>query len=907
MMLTTIPRATLRLQFNKEFTLEHTLPLIPYFAKLGVSHLYASPLLTARPGSMHGYDVMDPGSINPELGGLPALRRLVAALRAEHMGLLLDIVPNHMGVGTGNAWWQDVLEFGEKSRYAAFFDIDWQTAAPSLRGKILAPFLEAPYGEVLSARTIKLRLDQEKGGFHFSYYENEFPLSPASTSVVLGEIPGGGELAEAFARAAAQADPAAAVLSAKQEMRRFAAQAVAIQPVLDALSAPERLGELLDQQHYRLAWWRTAGDEINWRRFFDINTLAGLRAERPEVFEASHRFILELYAEGLIDGVRIDHVDGLANPGAYTRKLRRAMAAMTSRRPAEAAQGEPYIVVEKILGADETLEPKWRTDGTTGYDFMNEVGALLHDPEGAGPLTAAWARQTGRPGIFAVEEERARRQILRENLAAELNSLAGRLHGIAQGDPDTRDYTQEALRRGLEELLAHFPVYRIYASAAGGGPADIQQFDRALQEAERACRHSARPVLALLRRWLLAEAPRALPPGPARQERLRAMRAFQQLSAPTAAKSVEDTAFYRFGRLLSRNEVGANPEQFSLSPEAFHAAMARRAETLPGALLATATHDHKRGEDTRARLAVLSEIPEEWERETTRWMKLNAGLRSGAAPCPADELMLYQMIVAGWPLSLAIDDGAGLKAYAERVAAWQEKSLREAKLHTDWAAPDEAYEAAATTLLHACFDPDRPALKEMATFAARIAPAGAVNGLAQTVLRLTVPGVPDLYQGTEFWDQSFVDPDNRRAVDFAARAAALACPETGVTGWRTGAVKQTVIARLLAARRALPALFAAGGYTPLRAQGPQAAHVLAFRRDHEGQSLVAAVTRLAGRQGLREPLLPASFWRGTALEIGAGPWRDRLTGQDVQKNGVIPLETLFSTLPVAVLARPESG
>ncbi len=664
-----------------------------------------------------------------------------------------------------------------------------------------------------------------------------------------------------------------------------------------------RLHELLQRQHYRLAWWRAAADEINWRRFFDINSLAGIRVEQPRVFDATHGFLLRLYEEGLIDGVRIDHIDGLADPRGYTRKLRRAMETAGQKRPPEAARGPPYIVVEKILNGRERLDPDWRTDGTTGYDFMDQVSAVLHDPAGEAPLSALWSGVTGRTADFAQEEEPARRQILRDNLASELLATAAALHRIARRDLATRDYTLTGIRRGLTEILAHFPVYRIYAGQTGASETDMQMMGRALAGARRYFRTADVRILDLLRLWLVEEAPRLLPPGARRTERLRTMVRFQQLSAPVAAKSVEDTAFYRFGRLLSRNEVGSTPSQFALSPAGFHVEMLERAKKFPGALLATATHDHKRGEDTRARLAVLSEIPEAWETAITRWMRLNAIVRQEAGPSPADELMLYQTLVAAWPLSLTAQDQAGLEDFTRRVAGWLEKAIREAKLVSEWAAPNEEYEAAAKNFLTATLDPSRPVLGEIIAFAERLGAAGALNGLAQTLLRLTAPGVPDLYQGAEFWDQSLVDPDNRRPVDFAAREAALrqnAEPAALLKDWQSGAVKQAVIARALALRREWPDLFAQGGYAKLEAEGEMAPHILAFTRSAGKRRIVVAVTRLAAKHLDGAPLLPAAGWGDTALTLPGALWTDVFGDGQVTGDKILA-RRLFGDLPIALL------
>ncbi len=922
MTITTTPRATARLQFFAGFTMDDAVPIVPYLAALGVSHLYASPLLKARPGSTHCYDIVDHNEINPELGGAAALRRLVATLRAHGMGLLLDIVPNHMGVGgADNAWWLDVLELGRASRYAEFFDIDWNPPDATLTGKLLAPFLGSSYGETLANGELVLKLNGKTGGLFVEYHEHVFPVSPRGAAIILHNQPELKEAAAAFANAARLGGRSAAtaeLADAKAMLLRAVAtpegkaalEAALARFAADTPDNQRRLHELLQRQHYRLAWWRAAADEINWRRFFDINTLAGVRAEVPRVFDATHRHILQLYAEGLIDGVRIDHIDGLADPRGYARKLRRAMAAAGQKRPAEAPGGDPYIVVEKILAPRERLVADWQTDGTTGYDFMDQVAGVLHDPAGEAPLTALWTSVTGRPGAFEEEEEAARRQILRDNLASELYATAAALHRIARRDLTTRDYTLTGIRRALDEILVHFPVYRIYAGQAGISETDTRVMERALAGAHRSFRHADRKLLDVVRRWIADETPRALPAGPQRAERLRAMVRFQQLSAPVAAKSVEDTSFYRFGRLLSRNEVGSNPGVFAMAPAAFHAACAERGKRLPGALLATATHDHKRGEDARARLAVLSEIPAEWETATARWMRLNAIIRRdtavGPSPSPADELMLYQTLVSAWPLGLAADDAAGLKTFAERVAGWQMKAMREAKLVSEWAAPNEPYEAAAQAFLEGTLDPARPVLGEIIAFAKRLGPAGAINGLSQTLLRLTAPGVPDLYQGTEFWDQSLVDPDNRRPVDFAARVAALAAdrpPAELLADWHDGAVKQAIIVRALKFRAAEPGLFADGGYVKLDAEGPAAAHVLAFARRDKHRVSVTAVCRLIAGMVAEAPLVPAAAWAETSLTLPGGDWVDVLNGGAVTGE-VIAAAELFGKLPVALLASP---
>jgi (1->4)-alpha-D-glucan 1-alpha-D-glucosylmutase len=917
MQIKTTPQSTARLQFYSGFTMDDAIGIIPYLAALGISHLYASPILKARPGSTACYDIVDHNEINPELGGEPALRRMVAALRDCGMGLIIDIVPNHMGVGgADNAWWLDVLEWGRASQYAEYFDIDWDPPDISLQGKLLAPFLGSAYGDALAAGELILHCDSLNGSMHIGYHEHKFPISPRSTALVLHNDPSLNEVSHSFASASQMSNRIAAhegVQRAKTLLAQVARQPegkAAIQNVLGRFAAdsPEgqrRLHELLERQHYRLVWWRAATDEINWRRFFDINTLAGLRVELPRVFDATHRKILSLYAEGLIDGVRIDHIDGLADPRLYSRKLRRSMAAAGEKRPPSAPQGPPYIVVEKILAPRERLAPAWLTDGTTGYDFMDQVSGVLHDPSGEAALTWMWTSLTGRPGDFADEEQAARRQILSDNLASELNANAAALHRIARRDLVTRDYTLTAIRRALTEILVHFPVYRIYASRAGRSETDMQVIDRAVAGARRTFRAADRQLLDVVRRWLVDELPRSIAAGPRRSERLRAMVRFQQLSAPTAAKSVEDTTFYRYGRLLSRNEVGSHPSQFSWSVAAFHAACAERQKRQPAAMLATATHDHKRGEDTRARLAVLSEIPDEWETAVNRWMRLNAIIKRENAPSAADEIMLYQTIVSAWPIGLQADDQSGIEAFRKRLAAWFEKSMREAKVSSEWAAPNEVYETASQDFLSSALDPSRSVLNELVSFSNRLDLPGVVNSLSQTLLRLTVPGVPDMYQGTEFWDQSLVDPDNRRPVDYPARIAALkrnATPVDLLGTWQTGEVKQAIIARCLQLRKAQPELFAHGQYRKLEAEGPAAEHVLAFSRRLKERSVTVIVSRMTSKGLDGRPLLPASFWEDTRITLPESGLHDILTGVTA-KTGQVRVADLLSALPVALFAR----
>lgn len=897
------PRATLRLQFHRGFTLDDALDRIDYISGLGVSHVYASPLTRARAGSTHGYDVVDHGTINPELGGEAALARFAGALRARGMGLILDIVPNHMGVGgSENAWWLDLLEWGQASAYAEFFDIDWYPPEASLHGRVLAPFLGAPYGEVLDGGDIRLESCAETGTFFATYGEHRFPIRPQDYPDIIAHLPPA--LRQAVAGPFDRPD---AVQAAKRAMGQVMAAAPgdvarALETFATGPAGRARLHDLLERQHYRLAWWRTAADEINWRRFFDIAGLAGLRIERPEVFEAVHALPLRLYAEGLIDGLRIDHVDGLADPAAYCRQLRDRL---------DASRPGGYLVVEKILGTGEALPATWPVDGTSGYDFMAEVGALLHDREGEGPLTALWSAATGREADFGQEARAAKRQILDEALGAELDRAARAFHRQMRQEARGRDLTLAGLRRALAEVVVHFPVYRSYLTLDGPDARDRQLIDRAFAAAGRTLSAADRPALDYILHRLVEQPAATL------------IARFEQLTAPVTAKSIEDTAFYRYGRQIARNEVGSDPEEFALGVQAFHEACRRRQENFPAAMLAAATHDHKRGEDVRARLAVLSELPAEWREAVCRWRELAAPLRTplaeGPAPEVADELMLYQTVVGAWPCDLSPDDGAGLEGFAGRVADWQRKALREAKRRSSWTAPDEAYEQGArefTVNLIQGREGHR-IRAEILDFVARIAPAGALNGLAATLLRLTVPGVPDIYQGCDFWDFSLADPDNRRPVDYDTRAAALdraASPRDLLADWRDGRVKQAVIVRALALRKARPELFAAGRYRPLAVQGPLAGHAMAFLRAIGPEVAITIVSRHAARllPAGGVPLIPAEDWGDTAVilpdDVAGDSFVDVLGGSAALAAGRrLALSEILGGLPVALLHGGHPG
>lgn len=926
--------ATLRLQFHRGFTLDDATALVDYFAELGISHIYASPLLTARPGSMHGYDVIDPTRINPELGGEPALRRLVEALRSKGMGLILDIVSNHMAVGgSGNAWWLDVLEWGRRSPYAQFFDIEWNSPDPLLEGQLLVPFLGCDYGEALQNGLVPLRLDIENGALYAEHYEHRFPITPPSYGEVLRttDLPQLRALAQHFD--ALKTEPAP--YQTARQLRAQLAQQLEDSNTRQALEAalghydsttPEgfkRLHGLLERQNYRLASWRTAGDDINWRRFFDINELGGLRVERPVVFEETHAKIFELLAEGLVDGLRIDHVDGLANPRGYCRRLRRRVDRLNAARPPEAAQSHIPIYVEKILAGGEHLHTDWGVDGTTGYEFMNQVSLLQHDPAGQPVLCALWSETAERPADFMEEVRQARQLVLTGPLAGDFETVAQALLQVARCDVMTRDITLGAIRRGLLELIIHFPVYRTYIAARGRREADEPFFQQALAGARTTLAEADWPLLDHLDRWLGGDSLRSLPPGPARKLRRYACTRFQQLTSPAAAKAVEDTACYRSAALLSRNDVGFDPQHFSADVEAFHAECLQRAERFPRNLLATATHDHKRGEDTRARMAVLSERAEWFAAKVRHWRQLAYGQRrelaEGTAPSAGDEMMLLQILLSTWPLDLAAEGDAKMREYCERIVRWQEKALREAKLRTTWTDPNSEYEGACRQYVEALLFSDecRTLRGDLAAAALELAPAGALNSLTQTLLRMTTPGVPDLYQGADYWDFSLVDPDNRRPVDFAARRQSLdlgASAADLIAHWQDARIKQWLIGRTLRLRRAQPQLFSAGSYLPLRVEGEQAGRLIAFAREHDGAWLLVIAARLASSLlgDATMPAIAAERWGDTRVVLP-----EALSGRTLRPlfdtDAVIATQPGLSVaqvllnLPVAVFTMTESS
>jgi len=914
------PRATYRLQFHAGFGFAAATALVPYLARLGISHVYASPYLRAQAGSEHGYDIVDHSALNPELGSLADYENFVAALRAHDMGHILDFVPNHMGVGgCDNAWWLDVLAWGQESHYADYFDIDWEPLREQLRGKLLLPFLGPQYGDVLEAG--ELHWEYGAGAFSLRYVDHCFPLAPPSYALVLeGAEPASlGSFGALFASLAGMGshlerrDAAAALQRLLAETEDAAAAALAAR--LDAertTPAGQALIErVVEVQHWRPTSWKVAAEEINYRRFFDINGLAALRMEHAATFADAHQFTFSLLERGAVDGLRLDHVDGLYDPLGYCDLLRSRGEML----------GAPfYLVIEKILAAGETLRERWHVDGTTGYEFLNAVTGISIDEGGERAFDDLYRSFTGDTARFDEVAYASKRLVLTTALPAELNVLARRLDRIAQSDPHSRDFTLGALTRALANTIAAFPVYRTYIRGERADDEDREYIVRALAAARAKDLTSEGSVYPFLGRVLLAESG----DDEQRAKYVEFAMHFQQLTSPVAAKGVEDTAFYRSVRLLALNEVGSDPRRFGTPVAELHRQNAQRAALHPHAMLTTSTHDAKRGEDVRARLAVLSEIPVEWRRALARWSRLNAGFvlaqDGGRTPSALGEYVFYQTAVGAWPAELLGDtlEPDALRAFADRVAAYVLKAAREATLRTSWASPDESYESALEHFVRRTLDPSLSGrfLGALRDFVRALTQPALANGLAQTVLRATAPGVPDTYQGAELWDLNLVDPDNRRPVDFGARETALRGFDEQLAAGTTrealaaqllangsdGGIKLYVLATLLRRRAERP--WAPGAYQPLEADGARADHAVAYARD---QTLVVVprLPRTLAGSGL--PL--GAVWQNTALVLpqdAPARYRDLLTGRDLTvaaRDGRcrLPLADVLAALPVAVL------
>lgn len=808
------PRASYRIQLHAGFDFEAAAGIVDYLARLGISHLYCSPCLQAVPGSAHGYDVIDPTAVSEDLGGESGRAGLCEALAFHGMSQILDVVPNHMSTASGNRWWWDVLRRGRESDAAPFFDVDWSPPESRLQGRILLPVLADHVGRVVESG--ELRVEDEV----LRYHDRVFPLRPGTESV-------------------------------------------------------SDLQTLLDLQHHRLAWWQTGADELNYRRFFDIDDLVAVRVEDPEVFEATHRRILGWLADGSLDGLRIDHPDGLRLPAAYLERLR-------------AAAPEAWIVVEKILEAEETLRP-WPVDGTTGYEFARCVGALFVEDSAENSFTRLHTERIGEPGDYEAIVDEGRRAVLGSILHADWRRVTQRFVEVCEACPDWRDWSRPRLKEALGELILGFDVYRSYVAEEGPpDEADVRVIERALARARERREDLDGSLFDFLGAVMLGE----LDDEPCGRAAVEARMQLQQLTGPVRAKGVEDTAFYRHLRFVALNEVGGAPDRFGVADAGeFHAHCRRIQSDWPRTMLGLSSHDSKRSEDVRARLYALSEIPERWETLVRLWTRRHAAhRRAGPWPDAATEYLIYQTLVGAWPLSL------------ERAHAYFEKAAREARIHTCWTDPDPAYEGALAGFVEALYG-DEVFRSELEVLVALLQEPGRVNSLAQKLLQLTAPGVPDLYQGSELWDFSLVDPDNRRPVDFGLRRRLLRELEglDAEAVWARadeGLPKLWVVAKALAVRAQRPTAFGPkGAYEPLIAAGEASEHVVAYCRGGEVLPVVPRkVIGLEARGG----------FRGTTLELPAGRWSDVLSGA-VYPSGPARVEVLLGRFPVALLVRDEEG
>jgi (1->4)-alpha-D-glucan 1-alpha-D-glucosylmutase len=923
-----IPAATYRFQFNKDFTFAQAGALAEYLRDLGISHVYASPYFKASPGSTHGYDVTDHNALNPEVGSREDYDAFVAALQQNGLGQIVDFVPNHMGIGPLNPYWMDVLENGQGSKYAPYFDIDWHPLKEELADKVLLPILGDQYGRVLEKGELKLNFEQ--GGFFLTYYDTRLPINPRSYGSILkqalqlGSLPPedeGGIETQSIVTATEHlphrnetapekvGERAREKEVIKKRLERVCQDHPAVAAAIGKAVAfyngkpgdPhsfDPLDVLIGEQAYRLSFWRVAAEEINYRRFFDINTLAAIKMELPEVFEGTHRLLFELLKSGAVTGVRIDHVDGLWNPREYLEQLQ-------MKYGAEGAGRDLYLLVEKILMSGEKLRPDWPVHGTTGYDFTNQVNQLLVDRAAEKSLTDTYERFIGDNPRFSDLVYQKKQLTMQLSLASEVHVLAFMLNRLSEKNRWYRDFTLSALTVAVREVIACFPVYRTYAEPGRElGDDDRQVIDRAVRAARRRNPGMEASIFQFLRETLLLKFPENIDEA-GRAEHLRFVMKFQQCTGPITAKGIEDTAFYIYNRLVALNEVGGEPDHFGATPDLFHKQNAARLADFPHAMLATSTHDTKRGEDVRARLAAISEIPDVWKKAVHRFRTVNRKHKHDVdgeqAPDANEEYLIYQTLAGAWPM-----DGVITDQFISRIQEYMAKAIKEAKVNSSWIQPNENWDTAVREFIAAILGTAKrntfPAL--FSPLADQIARLGAVNSLSQVLLKLTVPGVPDIYQGNEMWDLSLVDPDNRRPVDYDARRHALAgiaqaSPEDLLAHWKDGRIKLFLTHKLLQYRRAHFDLFAAGDYLPVAATGPFADSLFAFARRHGGQTLLVIAPRLTARVGF-PPI--GGCWQDTTLDFQpAQPLRDLFTARDFSPR----LADSLATLPVAAFISAE--
>ncbi|PIQ96047.1 MAG: malto-oligosyltrehalose synthase [Nitrospinae bacterium CG11_big_fil_rev_8_21_14_0_20_56_8] len=989
------PISTYRLQLNRDFTFRHAVEIVPYLHEMGITHCYTSPYLTAEQGSSHGYDICNYNQLNPELGGEEAFEEFAAELDRFGMGHILDFVPNHMGIASErNGWWQNVLENGRCSPHAEFFDIDWTPIKKELCGKVLLPNLGDQYGDVLERGELVLELCE--GSFFIRYYDHRLPVNPGSLPSLLEHNLGNLQnlLAEDDPKLleflsiittlkhlppTTETDPEKIRERSREKeiirsrfMKLLEEAPVIRTHIAETLKIfngnPEDPGSfdllhrLLEQQVYRLSYWRTAAHEINYRRFFDINHLVGIQMEREEVFQLAHTLILKQLAEGKIHGLRLDHVDGLYDPASYFDRLQEAILFERALQDPVLAKVDPdilrgqihhwrweeaakdpggpvqiplFVVVEKILTGHETLPAHWSVCGTSGYDFLNQVNELFVDASNEPGITHVYTRFTGITQAYSEIVYESKKLIMQTSLASELNVLAHALNVISEKNRHHRDFTLYSLRDALREVVALFPIYRTYLDATGYNPEDRDTLQNTIFQARHRNTQMEPTIFNFIRDILLPIFEEGPSPDTTRYNFIMKL---QQFTPPVQAKGLEDTAFYRFNRLISLNEVGGHPTRFGVSPSAFHAWIQKRQKAWPFSLNSTATHDHKRGEDARCRINVLSEIPDEWRKVIRRWSLVNRSKRSlvdnTQYPDRNDEFLLYQTLVGMWPMPPGSTQQ--LPKLAERLVKYMQKATNESKVHTSWINPNLKYHDALKKFIERLLAPGKNNrfLQTFLSFHEPAARAGTINSLAQVVLKSTLPGIPDFYQGTELWDLSLVDPDNRQPVDYALRRKFLQEIKSLLPGeeprepglhrktvlelldnWMDGRIKLFITACVLRHRRAHPQLFLKGDYQPLTVEGPRAEHVVAFARQKDEEATIAILPRLCARfmaPGVPWPVGEA-FWQDTRVLLPANlansvPLQELFTREpveihEVEKQSSISVGKALSVLPVACLIR----